>query len=186
MTAKQAVVPLEEAQRQVALVCRRLGLLHLAFGQVLIDEFGEERGKQLVSQAIETYSRMIGEKKREMAISQGLETNLESLGRFRDIPTLGMHDHTDVIETDGERRYRAWGCVMAKTWQEYGQDELGRIYCYVDPASTMAYNPEFKFIHLKAVPDGDDYCELCVRPTTEQEREDFSRGQSDWAAVDRG
>ena len=65
MTEKEPVVPLEEAQRQVALVCRRLGLLHLAFGQLLIDEFGEEWGKQLVTQAIEKYARLIGDKKRE-------------------------------------------------------------------------------------------------------------------------
>ncbi|GAI30170.1 unnamed protein product, partial [marine sediment metagenome] len=65
------------------------------------------------------------------------------------------------------------------------KDDLGRIYCYVDPASTMAYNPEFKIVHTKAVPDGDEFCELALRPTTEKERQDFLFEENDWAYIDK-
>ncbi|MBW2367275.1 MAG: hypothetical protein JRH15_05270 [Deltaproteobacteria bacterium] len=47
----------------------------------------------------------------------------------------------------------------------------------------MAYNPEIKFIHLQAEPDGDDCCELAFRKTTEREREDFSENR-DWSYLD--
>lgn len=185
MVKKEELVPLAQAKNEVALVCRRLGLLHMAFAQVLVDEFGEERGKQLVTQAIEEYSRKIGEKKREVVFSQGLEPSLENLVEARDIPTIGMHDRTERVEVEGEMRSRAYGCVMAEVWHEYGKDDLGRIYCYVDPASTMAYNPNFKLIHTKAVPDGEEFCELVVRSTTEQERLDFLSKTNDWAEVDK-
>jgi len=185
MAKNEELIPLERAKSEVALVCRRLGLLHMAFAQVLVDEFGEERGKEVITRAIEEYSRKIGEKKREIVLSQGLEPNLENLAKARDIPTIGMHDRTERVEIEGEMRSRAYGCVMSKVWREYGKDDLGRIYCYVDPANTMAYNSQFKLIHTKAVPDGDEFCELVIRPTTEKEREDFLSKTNDWADVDK-
>ena len=91
----------------------------------------------------------------------------------------------EYLEVDGEKRSRTYGCVMAEVWHEYGEDELGRLYCYVDPASIMAYNSDFKLIHTKAVPDGDEYCELTIRPTTEKEKQDFLSKKTDWAEVDK-
>ena len=37
---------------------------------------------------------------------------------------------------------------------------------------------------VRRMPDGDPYCELVVRPTTEQERKDFAAGE-DWEYIDR-
>ena len=36
-------VPLKEAQEQVAKVCRRFALLHLAFAETLVEELGMKR-----------------------------------------------------------------------------------------------------------------------------------------------
>jgi hypothetical protein len=47
----------------------------------------------------------------------------------------------------------------------------------------MAYNPALKVTHLTAEPDGDDYCEMVLRETTAQEREDFARDR-DWSYAD--
>jgi hypothetical protein len=49
----------------------------------------------------------------------------------------------------------------------------------------MAFNPSFKLFHTRALPDGDEYCELVVRPTTEQERKDFTDRDKDWLYIDR-
>ena len=70
-------------------------------------------------------------------------------------------------------------------WKEYGGEELGRLYCLVDAAQFMSFNPETKFVHLKTIPDGDDCCELVFRPTTEQERKDFEKDR-DWSYLDVG
>ncbi len=77
-----------------------------------------------------------------------------------------------------------YGCVMAKVWKNLGEDELGRLYCYIDPAKYMGFNPKFKLIHIKTLPDGDDYCEIALRPTTDQERKDFTEDK-DWSYIDK-
>ena len=67
--------------------------------------------------------------------------------------------------------------------QAHGQEALGRLYCLIDVAKMMAYNPAYKVIHLQAELDGDPYCELVTRETTDQEREDFA-SNADWSHAD--
>jgi len=180
-------ISLVEAKQAVELTARRLGLLHLSFARTLVDELGEKKGKELIMKAIKDYGKRIGKKVREGVIKQGLAPIPENygVGKSRDLPEFGMHEDTEGVEVGGEKRIRAYGCAMAKVWHEYGEDELGRLYCYVDPAKYMAFNPDFKLIHIKALPDGNEYCELTVRPTTEQEREDFAAKDTDWSRIDK-
>lgn len=96
-----------------------------------------------------------------------------------------MHERIETVEVEGEPRVRAYGCVLAKVWQEYGEEKLGRLYCYMDVAKYMGYNPNYKLIHTKTVPEGDEYCELVVGPTTEKERKDFSAKDKDWLYIDK-
>ncbi|MEW6142383.1 MAG: L-2-amino-thiazoline-4-carboxylic acid hydrolase [Chloroflexota bacterium] len=180
-----STIPLEDAVRQIELVCRRLGLLHLAFSDVLIEEYGDEMGRRLIIRAIKKYGCLIGEAKRKKAIADGLPLTPEAMAKYRDIPTIGMHRRAESVEVDGERRRRAYGCVMAKVWHEYGRDDVGRLYCFVDPASAMTFNPDFKTAHTRAEPDGDPYCELVNRPTTEKDRSEIEKQDPDWEAIDR-
>lgn len=185
MAKQEEMISRAEAVKAVALTCRRLGMLHIAFAATLVKEFGQEKGEELTSRAIKEYARMIGEKKKENAIKQGMEPTVENFRKLGDLPSLGMHDKHEEVVVNGEKRNRAWGCVMGKTWHEYGQDRLGRIYCYVDPASTMTFsNQELKMVHTKALPDGDEYCELCFRPTTEQDKKDFKSNNTDFRTIE--
>ncbi len=185
-TVKETI-PLEEAKRAVELTARRLGLLHLSFARILVDELGEKKGKELIMQAIEDYGKRIGQEVREGVISQGLDPIPENYGTGKsgDLPEFGMHEGREKVAVGGEKRMRAYGCTMAKVWHECGENELGRLYCYVDPAKYMAFNPNFKLIHTKTLPDGDAYCELAVRPTTEQDRKDFIAPDTDWSRIDK-
>ena len=180
---KDDMVPLEEAKEQVARVCTRLGLLHYAFSKTLVETLGDERGRQTAMNAIKLYSTMIGEEARKKVMEKGLDTSPENY--TEDLPLYGMHERTEVLEVEGQRRKRAHGCVMGKVWRELGAEDLGRIYCYVDPGKYMSYNPDFKLIHYKAYPEGDDYCELGVVPTTEKDREEFATNDSDLKSIDR-
>ena len=183
MTTKEETVTLEEAKEQVRKVCIRLGLLHIAFARTLVNELGEKKGKELILKAIKDYGIRSGEKAKAEAAAQGLDNSLENMKG--DLPLYGMHERRgEAVEVDGETRRRAYGCVMGKVWNELGEGELGRLYCYVDPAKYMAYNPNFKLVHTKALPDGDEYCELVVRSTTEQERKDFADKDKDWSYID--
>ncbi len=185
-TAKETI-PFKEAKRAVELTARRLGLLHLSFARTLVNELGEKKGKELIMKAIKDYGERIGKEVRESVIDQGLDLIPENYGtgKSRDLPEFGMHENRERVEVDGERRMRVYGCAMAKVWTEYGEDKLGRLYCYVDPAKYMAFNPDFKLIHIKALPDGDEYCEFTIRPTTEQDRKDFAAKNTDWSRIDK-
>ena len=183
MANDREMVPLEEAKEQVGRVCRRLGLLHLAFARTLVDELGEEKGRQLILKAIKAYAAMIAEEVKRDVIARGMDTTPQNYQE--DLPLYGMHDKLETVEVEGEPMVRAHGCVMAKVWREYGEDRLGRLYCYVDPAKYMVFNPDFKLVHTRSIPDGDEYCELVVRPTTGPEKEKFARKDEDWSSVDK-
>jgi hypothetical protein len=183
MNMEKEVVSLEEAREQVRRVCIRLGLLHLSFAKTLVGELGEEKGRQLIMKAIKDYGTRIGEQVKASVAAQGLEN--ESKNYKEDLPLYGMHDKTEVVEIGDEKRIRAYGCVMGKLWSELGEGELGRLYCYVDPAKYMAFNPDFKLIHLATLPEGDDYCEFTVSPTTEQDKEEFAAKDTDWSHIDK-
>ncbi len=183
MTTRKETVALEEAKEQVRRACARLGLLHLSFAKTLFNELGEEKGKELVLKAIKEYGTRIGEQAKANVAAQGLDNN--PVNFKDDLPLYGMHENREVVEVDGEKRRRAYGCVMGRVWNELGEGKLGRLYCYVDPAKYMAFNANFKLIHIKALPDGDEYCEFAVRPTTEQERKDFAAKDTDWSYIDK-
>ncbi len=182
MATEEKTVALEEAKEQVRKVCARLGLLHIAFARTLVDELGEKKGKELILKAIKAYGTKVGEEAKANAAAKGLDNSLENFKS--DLPLYGMHDGGEKVEVEGEKRSIAYGCVMGKVWNELGEGELGRLYCYVDPAKYMAFNPDYKLVHVKALPDGDECCELVVRPTTEQERKDFADKDKDWSYLD--
>ena len=166
---------------------RRLGLLHLAFSRALVDELGEEEGRRLILKAIKRYGTMIGEEVRKAVEEQGLPLTPENygIGPSRSLPEFGMHSGSEEIEVDAVKRFRAYGCVMAKVWKEYGEEKIGRLYCYVDPAKYMAYNPDYKLAHITAIPDGSSYCEFCIEETTPRERAAFNSEEEDWQFIDR-
>lgn len=183
MTMNKETVTLEEAKEQVRKVCLRLGLLHLSFAKTLVKELGEKKGRELILKSIKDYGIRIGKQVKNNVTARGLDNNPANYKE--DLPLYGMHDGIEEVEVDGEKRMRAYGCVMGKLWNKLGEEELGRFYCYVDPAKYMAFNPNFKLIHTKTLPDGDEYCELVVRPTTEQEKKDFLDKDKDWSYIDR-
>ena len=180
---KKQTVDIEEAKKQVRKICRRLAFLHLSYAKTIINELGDRKGKKLILKAIKDYGTRIGKEVKEAVSAQGINNNPENYKE--DLPLYGMHDRTEEVDVDGEKRIKAYGCVMAKIWKELGEDEIGRFYCYVDPAKYMAYNPNFALVHKKSIPDGNKYCEFIIRTTTKQEREDFLDDDMDWSYIDK-
>lgn len=184
MTKEQVQIPLQQAEAEVALAVERVALLHLAYAEMLVDEFGEARGKELVVKAIRRYGEKIAAKARQGAQAQGLPLEPEHYtAGGPNWPSIGAADAVDQADVEGETRTIIRGCGLAKAWREQDGEELGRLYCLVDAAKMIAYNPAYKVIHLQAEPDGDPCCELVLRETTQREREDFARGL-DWSYLD--
>ncbi len=161
MTGEDDRVPLSEASREVEVAMTRLALMHLSFSKTLIEELGEEKGKELVIKSIMEYGKLVGER-----VKRGLP----------DLPKYGVYG--ECVEG------RVYDCILAKIFREYGEEDLGRLYCYIDSAKTMAADPYQKLIHKECAACGDDYCTFCSAPTTEKERQDFRRKEAGWREVD--
>jgi hypothetical protein len=166
MTNETKIISLEEAVNEVEVAMRRVALLHLAFSDVLVKELGEKRGKELVIKAIMEYGRKI--------------THLVKQGE-QDLPKFGIAEEVSV---DDQGRLRAKGCVLAKTFKQFDALELGRLYCYVDAAKSMATDPTQKLIHLTCEACGDEYCTFATKPTTAEERQAFEHNSRSWKSVD--
>jgi hypothetical protein len=184
---QKEMIPIDEAIRETEMASRRIGLLHLAFAKTLVNELGEDAGRVMILKAIEYYGKLVGEKAKEEVLKQGLDlipSNF-SAGTARDLPRFGMHEGRVVSDDGDSRSICTKGCAMAKVWRELGEEDLGALYCYVDPAKYMYYNPNYKLVHKKAMPvTGGDICEFIVEMTTEEERESFSQGQANWVKID--
>lgn len=155
-------VSANEARRAIENMSRRVGLLHLCFARRLVQELGEARGRELIEKSIWDYGTEIGKATRKRVEEMGLPTTVENMGKGSDLSPLGFVHRR--VEVDGEPRIQSLGCVLADVWKEYGKEELGSLYCLVDPAKMQAYDPELTLIHTKRIPLGDECCELAIRP----------------------
>ena len=113
----------------------------------LWEALGEQAGKEHILKAIKEYGRMIGEEVREKVEASGLEAIPENY--VEDLPLWGMHKRAESSDIGEEKHTKAFGCVMGETWIEQGEEELGRLYCFIDPAKYILFNPNFKFVHGK-------------------------------------
>ena len=157
MAEKKGLVSLEEATCEVDVAITRLALLHLSFSKTLVEEFGEKKGKELVVRAILDYGKRVGER-----IKRGLP----------DLPKYSVHGEWK----DG----KLYGCVLAKIFHEYGEEDIGCLYCYVDPAKSVVVDPYHKVVHRDCAACGDDYCAFEKTPTTKKERADFKNMGTAW------
>ncbi|MEM3697758.1 MAG: 2Fe-2S iron-sulfur cluster-binding protein [Candidatus Bathyarchaeia archaeon] len=184
---RDETIPLSEAKKEIEITSRRIALLHLSYAKTIIEKLGEEKGLEIIAKAIKDYGIRIGERTREEVKAKGLSLTPENFdaGESLRVPKFGMHSKIEIVNVDGESRIRAYDCVLAKLWKEYGEEKLGRLYCYVDVAKYIAYNPNYKLVHTKAIPSGDDYCEFTIKKTTKKEREDFLTGNKIWFYMDK-
>jgi hypothetical protein len=166
---------------QVRIVGTRLALMHLAYARVLVKELGEEKGKDAIIKAMMEYGKLVGQRKKA--------------GK-QDLPWYGFHDkyvYQDEVFVDTRDQpskdfdfslYKVFGCILAKTFLEYRELELGALYCYVDAAKSMAADPLSKLIHTACEVCGDEFCAFDYVPTTEEERTDFKEQDPKWKKVD--
>jgi hypothetical protein len=182
MSQEPETVSRAEAQEQVRKVCTRLALLHIAFARTLIKELGEEKGEQVIMKAIKEYGALIGGEVKARAARRG-QSNAPS-NYVEDLPLYGMYDSVETSGTGPGKRMKIRGCVMGQVWNELGEARLGRLYCYIDAAKYMAFNPDYKLVHEQALTEGDGCCELVLRPTTPEDKQAFAAEDTDWSRID--
>ena len=182
MNKEKEMVTLDDAVEQGQKIAARLALLHLGFSKVLIEELGQEMAEKLIIKSIIKYGKLINTLQKQ--------DNLPAYGLY-DKQSYNDKEYIDMRKPPlkkGEKfdftNIKIYGCVLAKTFKKMGEEELGRLYCYIDAAKSMAENIDTKLIHTDCALCNDDYCSFKVIPTSEIEKENFKNSNKAWKAVD--
>lgn len=164
------MMPVGEAREQILTMVERVAMVHYHFATIIIEELGEEKGRGLISRAIERYGSEVGERHRAKVIAAGLDPSCENYKAVPDLARLAWSPESlPRVEVDGrERRV----CPLAKYWIEKGSRDIGRLYCGVDQAKYRAFDPECECRHPRNVLDGDDVCQVVAKKRSEWERID--------------
>jgi len=179
---EEKMVSMKDAVDQVKKAATRLGLLHLGFSKILVEEFGEEKAKELITKSMVQFGKLIAKhQKRDNLPFYGIHEKQT----YKDQEFL---DSRDIRLPEGENfdysHFKVFGCQIAKAFIDLEEEDLGRLYCYVDPAKSMAENPDRKFIHTNCVLCGDEYCSFEYASTSDKEKEDFKNNAEGWKNVD--
>lgn len=162
------VITAKEAAEQVQLIAGRLAMFYHYTAEVLVDDFGEERGQELLREIIRRYGREIGTAARAKVSALGLPATADNFNKGSDLPKWGWEGDLLVCE-DGVERTRITHCPLAGIWKKKGSEKVGRLYCLVDEFKFDAYNGA-RCRHLKNVLDGDDCCLIDVEETAGLEK----------------
>ena len=154
------MITTDEAAAQIKLALRRAALIYHHFARTLIEEMGEARGRELILKAIESYGLDVGCQARQKALDRNLDLKPENFES--DLPQYVWQ--TEEVEVNGEKRAIVHYCPLAAEWLKLGDTETARLYCFVDQAKMKAFNPDYEYVHLKNILDGDSCCELVIRP----------------------
>lgn len=167
MSAQEEFISKKEAMRQIRLSIRRTALLYHYFAKTLTETFGEKKGNELIEKAIKAYGSHIGQVAKHKALEKGQALTPENFES--DLPELAFKSKT--VKVDDEERLRVYHCPLAEVWLDLGDSNAARLYCLVDQAKMKEFNPEYKYVHLKNILDGDPYCELVVREDIKGKKE---------------
>lgn len=162
-------IPAASAEEDRLALARRIGRLYLSFARVIIDRVGEEDGRDAILEAIRDYSARCSD-----ARKKGIP----------DLPRRGIHTKTEVVEVDGQKRLRCYGCGISDEFAAQDENKLGALYCYIDPCSFMMTLPNIKLFHTKMEPLGDDCCEFDLATVSDEEMQTVLEQGRDYQDVD--
>jgi hypothetical protein len=149
--------PTSQWEQDVWLMAQRAALVYIEMAKAIVAELGEEKGKDVIKQAIWRVGTRCGHLVRDYVLDKGLELDAANYQTAPDLPSKGWR------KDDGKVTF----CPLAAVWKVLGQEELGRIYCNIDPAKFNAYNPELWCTHDRNVLDGDECCVIRVHAKTD-------------------
>jgi len=101
-----------------------------------------------------------------------------------DLPRRGIHKKSEIVEVDGQRRLRCYGCGIAEEFAMQDEQKLGSLYCYIDPCSYMLTLPNIKFYHTKMEPLGDECCEFDLAIVSDEDMKKVLEPGHDYRDLD--
>jgi hypothetical protein len=162
-------VPKKAAVESVRKVGFLFGLLHYWYTRTLWEEFGKERGTEIVKKALESFGKDRGMRMRKKAEALGYEGSLEKGGPIPfppEITDLPIPPVAFILRELGKHH-----CPFGSAWLEKSEEdpeacEIGFLYCKTnDPIKLSTYNPDYVQVGSKIeglwdthVCFGDDSC----------------------------
>jgi predicted ArsR family transcriptional regulator len=142
----------EEAAEQVRKVGRMFGLMFYHFANLLVEEHGDQRGKELVKEAVKRFGLERAGQMKQKAIVLGLDLTVENFRKVSDLPEVGWGGPTKETH-----------CPFAGVWFEKDAVDLCKLYCEVDIWKYVGYNPNIDVKRKAWVLDGDSDCRYEIR-----------------------
>jgi len=133
--------------------------------QALIDELGEEKGKQVIKETVWKMSRSSGEAAKKSYESRGIENTWEN-HRAENGPVYEVAWIGGPIINEPDMKVIEYSyCPIGATFGRMGEDaeKLGDIYCGVtDDAFWSGFNPEWRVVREKSF-SKDGVCRITWR-----------------------
>lgn len=142
----------EEAAEQVRKLGRVFGLMFYHFADLLSEEYGEERARELVEEAVKRFGLDRARQVKEKVVAMALEPTLENYHLAADLPEIGWGGPT-----------RESHCPFAEVWFEKGAADLCKLYCDVDIWKYVGYNPDIEVKRTAWVLEGDRDCRYDIK-----------------------
>ena len=140
-------------------------LLYSFICREILDAFGLE-GERAIREGTRRYGRDRGEFSRQLHLSMGVKINMKSLFTVaHDLPPDPRFRRETQELNPEERVSHTLVCPMANIWKEYGEQQIGRIYCEeFHPACYGRYAFDFTRVNLSKTltQESDEYCAFNV------------------------
>jgi len=146
----------EDQGNPVQRMARFTALLYYHLTKAMVDAYGEE-AKEVIRKAIRAFGLERGREIARRVKEAGGELTMENLDRFYDMPIA--QGWSPQAQFDGTKKYsRTESCTFASLWIEKGWNEIGRLYCDVDPAIREGYNSNLSYTPKENILEGDPFC----------------------------
>ena len=149
---------LNKELNDVDVMSRTMAALFYFLADEVINTYGEDAVK-VIKRAMERFGLHRGQKIREKVLHEGEQLTLENLFKYYDMPLLKAWE-MEAEDTPQKRVSCVSYCPMAVQWKELEGEEIGQLYCTVDPYLVQGYNPELSFWHEGTIPQGEKECKL--------------------------
>ncbi len=138
----------------VGRMAKLMAELYYFMANEIIDQLGEEKGKEAVRKAVTRFGEARAAVMQEEAKERGLEINSGTYALVRDMPSISW-------EKDPENPSDITYCPMHDMWEQLDALELGAIYCEIDSVLYDSFNTEFERPLCKT--SGDQCCRFLVK-----------------------
>ncbi len=151
----------QEVGKAVQRMAGFTALLYYHLTKAMIDEYGDD-AKAVIKKAIKEFGLERGQNIAKKVLENGEELTIANLDKYYDMPiSQGWEPSAEYKEKI--KRSTTESCVFAQVWIEKAWQEVGHIYCEVDPAIREGYNTNIEYTPDKNLLMGDSFCSSVTR-----------------------